>query len=323
MSFVNTSRLKVVVPHYSDAIMVTMASQITSLTIVCSFVYSGDNQRKHQGSASLAFVWGIHRWPVNSKHKGPGLGVTKPISSDPLISPIFQHCQNTGYLLNIIFIFDRCCRTSAAVTPVKYECDANNLTGTFAISKILLTEKLTNGALVTPTPVMRKMFPFDDVIMIVDQHQFQYPITRDIVRWSWSRGIGSLYCRITFIFGIRLGCIMITVLFRVLTIWKALSWDVSCETSFTLSSLRWRHNDHDGVSNHQSHGCLLNRLFTRRSKKTSKLRVTGLCVTGEFPAQRASYAENASIWWRHHVLILSYMEFRTALLENHDWDPFH
>ena len=71
-------------------------------------------------------------------------------------------------------------------------------------------------------------------------------------------------------------------------------------------SLRWRHNDHAGVSNHQPHGCLLNRLFRRKSKKTSKLRVTGLCAgnspgTGEFPAQMASYAENVSIWWRHHV----------------------
>ena len=69
--------------------------------------------------------------------------------------------------------------------------------------------------------------------------------------------------------------------------------------------LHWRHNDHDGVSNHQPHGCLLNRLFRRSSKKTSKLRVTGFCagnspVTGEFPAQRASYAENVSIWRRHH-----------------------
>ena len=53
------------------------------------------------------------------------------------------------------------------------------------------------------------------------------------------------------------------------------------------------------------HDCLLNRLFRRRSKKTSKLRATGLCeenspVTGEFPAQMASNAENVSIWWRHH-----------------------
>ena len=71
--------------------------------------------------------------------------------------------------------------------------------------------------------------------------------------------------------------------------------------------LRWRHNGHDSVSNHQPHGCLLNRLFRCRSKKTSKLRVTGLCVgnspgTGEFPAQMASDAENVSIWWRHHVM---------------------
>ena len=70
--------------------------------------------------------------------------------------------------------------------------------------------------------------------------------------------------------------------------------------------LRWRHNGRDSVSNHLPHHCLLNRLFRRRSKKTSKLRVTGLCVgnspgTGEFPAQMASNAEKVSIWWRHHA----------------------
>ena len=61
-------------------------------------------------------------------------------------------------------------------------------------------------------------------------------------------------------------------------------------------TLRWRHNVCDGVSNHQPHGCLLNSLFWRRSKKTSKFRVTGLCLgnspwVGEFPAQMASNAE--------------------------------
>ena len=50
--------------------MSTMASHITSLTIVCSTVYSGADQRKHQSSASLAFVRGIHRPPVNSPHIG-------------------------------------------------------------------------------------------------------------------------------------------------------------------------------------------------------------------------------------------------------------
>ena len=63
-----------------------------------------------------------------------------------------------------------------------------------------------------------------------------------------------------------------------------------------LNWLYWRHNGHDSDSNHQPHDCLLNRLFRRRSKKISQLRVTGLCAgnspeTGEFPAQMASNAE--------------------------------
>ena len=57
--------------HYGDVIMGTMASEITSLTSVYSTVYSGADQRKHQSSASLAFVPGIHRGPVNSPHKWP------------------------------------------------------------------------------------------------------------------------------------------------------------------------------------------------------------------------------------------------------------
>ena len=59
------------VGHYDDVTMTLMASQITSLTIVYSTVYSGADQRKHQSSASLVFVRGIHRGPVNSPHKWP------------------------------------------------------------------------------------------------------------------------------------------------------------------------------------------------------------------------------------------------------------
>ena len=77
--------------------------------------------------------------------------------------------------------------------------------------------------------------------------------------------------------------------------------------SSSIIPSQWRHNGRDGVSNHQPHDCLLNRLSRRRSMKTLKLRVTSLCagdspVTGEFPAQTTSNAENVSIWWRHHVL---------------------
>ena len=75
-------------------------------------------------------------------------------------------------------------------------------------------------------------------------------------------------------------------------------------------SLQWRHNKRAGVSNHRRLQCLLNCWFRCGSKKTPKLRVTGLCegnspVTGEFPAQRVSNAEKVSIWWRHHDCPLS------------------
>ena len=69
--------------HYNDIIMVEMESQITSLTIVYSTVYSSADQRKHQSSASLAFVQGIHRWPVNSPHKWPV--IQKMFSFDDVI----------------------------------------------------------------------------------------------------------------------------------------------------------------------------------------------------------------------------------------------
>ena len=70
-------------------------------------------------------------------------------------------------------------------------------------------------------------------------------------------------------------------------------------------TLQWRHNERDGVLNTWRLDCLLKRLFRRRSKKTSKLRVAGLFdgnqpVTGWFPSQRASNAESVCIWWRHH-----------------------
>ena len=64
--------------------------------------------------------------------------------------------------------------------------------------------------------------------------------------------------------------------------------------------LRWRYNDRDGVSNHRRLDCLLNHLFRRRSKKTSKLRVSHWPLWGEFTGHRASKAENGSTWWRHH-----------------------
>ena len=65
------SHKRTVLKHYNDAIMGALASQITSLASVYSTVQLCADQRKHQNSASLAFVRGVHRRPVNSPHKGP------------------------------------------------------------------------------------------------------------------------------------------------------------------------------------------------------------------------------------------------------------
>ena len=75
--------------HYNDVIISAMASQITGVSIACSAVGSGTDQRKHQSSASLAFVRGSHRWPVNSPHKAP---VTRKML--PFDDVILHNCRH-------------------------------------------------------------------------------------------------------------------------------------------------------------------------------------------------------------------------------------
>ena len=87
---------------------------------------------------------------------------------------------------------------------------------------------------------------------------------------------------------------------------KSVTRDIQRPCTHWHYTLQWRHNERNGVSNHQPHDCSLNGLFRRRSMKISRLRVTGICegnspVTGEFSAQRTSNAENVSILWRHHL----------------------
>ena len=136
-------------------------------------------------------------------------------------------------------------------------------------------------------PVTRKMFPFDDVIMqtkicciIIGPLEQKFGPSA-----SWRSDIFLVYFP-TY----PVHCIKI---------------HQHVFVGGGHHALQWRHNGRERVSNHQPHDCLLNRLFRRRSRKTPKLRVTGLCEgispgIGEFPAQRASNAENISIWWRHH-----------------------
>ena len=86
--------------HYNDVIMGTIASQITSLTIVYSIIYSDADQRKHQSSASLAFVRGIHRGPVNSPHKGPVTRTMFPFDD------VIMYKLRPGYLCYCSLLFN-------------------------------------------------------------------------------------------------------------------------------------------------------------------------------------------------------------------------
>ena len=81
--------------HYSDVIMGTMASQITSLTIVYLSVCSGADQRKHKSYASLAFVCGIHGRPVNSPHKGPVMQKMVPFDDVIMTRALAAECWPT------------------------------------------------------------------------------------------------------------------------------------------------------------------------------------------------------------------------------------
>ena len=71
--------------HYSDVIMIAMASQITGISIECSTVCLGADQGKHQSSLSLAIMGGIHQWPVDSSHKRPVMRKMLPFDDVILI----------------------------------------------------------------------------------------------------------------------------------------------------------------------------------------------------------------------------------------------
>ena len=102
----NVERLWMIcVLHYGDAIMGVIASQITSLTIVYSTVFSDADQRIHQSSTSLAFVWGIHHGQVNSPHKWP---VTqKMFPFDDII--MLKQCPSVECRQIFIYEYILCC----------------------------------------------------------------------------------------------------------------------------------------------------------------------------------------------------------------------
>ena len=111
--------------HYSDVMMGAIASQITSFRIVCSTVYSDADQRKHQSSASLAFVRGIHRRPVNFPHKWP---VTrKMFPFDDVIMQYRKLVWNVPYLHGMWLKGLRCKNSNLVIWQYCIELSANKV----------------------------------------------------------------------------------------------------------------------------------------------------------------------------------------------------
>ena len=117
--------------HYCDVIMSPTASQITSVTIVYSIVYSGTDQRKHQSSASLAFVRGIHRRPVNSPHKWPVTRKMFPFDDvimiwDAMMS-MWDHCSVVSHtiMVRVIWASDACYHTHSSLSGSLYRHPAS------------------------------------------------------------------------------------------------------------------------------------------------------------------------------------------------------
>ena len=103
--------------HYSDVTISMMASQITSLTIVYSTVHLGADQRKHQSSPAPAFVRGIHRWPVNSPHKGPVTRKMFPFDDAIMEMCYFQwQCRQVPLVLVMAL-----CRQSTSIVNIDRE----------------------------------------------------------------------------------------------------------------------------------------------------------------------------------------------------------
>ena len=157
--------------------MSALVSQITSLAIACSTVYSVADQRKHQSSASLAFVRGIHRWPVNSPHKGPVTGKMFPFDD---VTMVMEEL--------IIFMLDIFCGNIV--------CDAavNLRPGRFCEKKNIETEvkwsKFCNTTF--PNTFSRFVSSYTEVYyqwsnlqyVIIDSDNVLAPHRRQVITWS-------------------------------------------------------------------------------------------------------------------------------------------
>ena len=187
--------------HYSDVIMDTMASQITSLAIVYSTVYSGAVQRNHQSSSSLAFVRGIHRWPGNSLHKWPVTRKMLPFDDAikkaqdinihgifPVIPEFRFHYQKSFILLDFNPLrWGHMSVIASLITGNEKFCSkavyTNNKLGKPQISAVLAfcdDNSSATGGFPSQRTSYAKTFPWRDFLFILCEFSF---VTADTDAW--------------------------------------------------------------------------------------------------------------------------------------------
>ena len=149
--------------HYSDVAMSMMASQITSVAIVYSIVCSGADQRKHQSSTSLAFVREIHRWPVNSPHKGPVMRKMFPFHDIVMYLPhykwwfIFSRSQNLEFANFVVIVWKFQCGVPSL--KLAWICCIQKILFSISFS-FIMTKILTHKSCIIQKPISKVQFLF-------------------------------------------------------------------------------------------------------------------------------------------------------------------
>ena len=159
------------VNHYNDVIMGAIASQITSFTIVYSTVYSGTDQRKHQSSASLAFVQGIHLWLVNSPHKWPVTRNMFPFDDITMMWLFFPFQWSSTVACVLVPLPTQACTVRWLRSPVTQLCVINMLP---MIPAPWWMEDRTVGGVATQPVTLEETLPDSNVLVNIMLYIFVF-----------------------------------------------------------------------------------------------------------------------------------------------------
>ena len=272
----------ILLKHYCDVIMSAKASQITSVSIVCSIVGAGADQRKHQSSASLAFVWVIHRWSVNSPHKRPVTRKCFHLMTSSYDTSSYMHIT---CLTDILHIWGQAhiywvswwkaqlgIQTNITRRPLSFECTTglNNMAITTSVTAVQLNCPTSHGQ--QHGQISLNIFPLS--LRIIQSSAV-------IIGSSWSQ----FYHRTA-------------------------TTAAECKSNFKITTYLALHYNNVIMGAIASQITSLTIVYSSFIQGQIKANIKAprhwpLCGeftgVGDFPAQLARTAENVFICWRHNV----------------------